>query len=192
MSNTDPRAVEVLDFWFGHTEEARPEWFRKDERFDAEIARLFGALVDEAVAGRLAAWGEASAETALALVILLDQFPRNMHRGSPLAFRGDAAALATARRMVERDMDLALPPVRRAFAYLPFEHAEDLAAQDEAVRLFTLLAAEAPPLADMLDYAHRHRDVIARFGRFPHRNEVLQRQSTPEEIEFLKQPGSRF
>lgn len=189
--STDPRAAEVLDFWFGDTGQPRAEWFRKDERFDAEITRRFGALVDDAVAGRLAAWAGA-ADTALALVVLLDQFPRNMHRGSPLAFRGDALALAAARHIVESGLDQELPPVQRAFAYLPFEHAEDLAAQDEAVQLFTALATQAPALADMLDYAHRHREVIARFGRFPHRNEVLQRVSTTEEIEFLKQPGSRF
>jgi uncharacterized protein (DUF924 family) len=113
-------------------------------------------------------------------------------RGTARAFAGDARALAAASRMVGTRQDESLPPFMRCFGYLPFEHAETLAMQDEAIRLFTRLVDEAPEHADMLDYAHRHRIVIERFGRFPHRNEILGRRSTAEEVAFVKQPGSGF
>jgi uncharacterized protein (DUF924 family) len=184
-------AAEVLDFWFGDADAPREEWFRKDDAFDAQIAERFGRLVERALAGELAAW-QAEPDTALALILLLDQFTRNIFRGSPRAFEGDPVALATARALVATGQDRELPPLPRAFGYMPFEHAEDLAAQDESVRLFTPLAGLSPFLASMLDYAHRHRVIIARFGRFPHRNAVLGRTSTPEEAEFLEQPGSGF
>jgi len=184
-------AQAVLDFWFGDGDAARGEWFRKDAAFDASIRERFGALLERALSGDLPDWQQ-SPETALARIVLLDQFTRNVFRDTPRAFAGDALALAAARRMVADGRDRALSPLRRAFVYLPFEHAEDLAAQDEAVRLFSELAAEKPELADMLDYAQRHHAVIARFGRFPHRNAVLGRASTAEEIAFLEQPGSRF
>ncbi len=189
-------ARSVLDFWFGAPGSAargqsRIEWFRKSEAFDAEIAQRFGPLVEQALCGGLEDWA-ARAESALARILLLDQFTRNAFRGSSRAFAGDALALCAAREMVAAGQDAALEPVQRAFVYLPFEHAEDLAAQDEAVRLFTQLAAEAPALGDMLDYAHRHRAVIARFGRFPHRNAQLGRASTADELAFLREPGSRF
>jgi uncharacterized protein (DUF924 family) len=183
---------EVLRFWFGEGPPyaQRPEWFRKNEAFDREIERRFGPLIQMALQGELQAWSE-SAESALAQVIVLDQFPRNVFRNTPKAFAGDTLALATARRMVANGDDMALEPVRRGFVYMPFEHAEDLQAQHESVRLFTRLDAESPA-AEALDYAHRHRDIVARFGRFPHRNAILGRDSTPEELDFLKQPGSSF
>ena len=181
----------VLAFWFGDTDAPRREWFVKDPAFDAAIELRFGPLVARAQAGGLAHW-QAPPASALALILLLDQFSRNIHRDDARAFAGDAQAFATARALVDAGAERVLPPVRRAFVYLPFEHAEDLACQDEALRLFAALAAEAPALADMLDYAHRHRDVIARFGRFPHRNAVLGRPSSAEELAFLEQPGSRF
>jgi uncharacterized protein (DUF924 family) len=181
----------ILDFWFGAADAPREAWFRKDPAFDAQIADRFGPLVERALAGELGSW-QAAPDTALALILLLDQFTRNIFRGSPRAFAGDPLALATARALVAEGGDRRLPPLQRAFVYLPFEHAEDLAAQDESVRLFTPLAALSPFLAGMLDYAQRHREVIARFGRFPHRNAVLGRPSTPEETEFLQQPGSSF
>lgn len=184
-------AQAVLDFWFGDGDAPREEWFRKDPAFDQRVAARFGPLVERALAGELAGW-QASPDTALALILLLDQFTRNIFRGSPRSFAGDAPALAAARALVASGGDQALPPLHRAFAYMPFEHAEDLAAQDEAVRLFTPLAAQAPYLAEMLDYAHRHRAIVARFGRFPHRNAVLGRVSTAQEAEFLTQPGSGF
>jgi len=190
MITTPPQAQAVLDFWFGDGG-IRAEWFRKDEVFDTQIRERFGPLIERAVAGELLDW-QASPQAALARIVLLDQFTRNVHRGSARAFDGDALALGAARAMVASGWHLALPPVQRCFVYLPFEHAEDLAAQDEALRLFTALAAEAPELESNLDYARRHRVIIERFGRFPHRNAALGRASTPEEIAFLQQPGSGF
>jgi len=181
----------VLDFWFGTGGQVRVEWFRKDPAFDAEIVRRFGPLIDEAVAGGLREW-MAEPLSALARIVVLDQFTRNTRRDSAGAFAGDALALAAAREMVAAGADQRLTPVQRIFVYLPFEHAEDLAAQDEAMQLFTALAQAWPDSRDNLDYAHRHRVIIERFGRFPHRNAALGRASTPEEIEFLKQPGSGF
>ncbi len=185
------KAQEVLDFWFGTSDKIRAEWFRKDPAFDAEIARRFGALIDEAVAGGLRGW-MAEPRSALARIVLLDQFTRNTRRDRADAFAGDALALAAAREMVASGGDQRLSPVQRSFVYLPFEHAEDLAAQDESVRLFTALAQGWPDGESNLDYAHRHRVIIERFGRFPHRNAALGRASTTEETEFLKQPGSGF
>ena len=186
----------VLDFWFGAPGSrefgtVRKAWFSKDAAFDATIRERFGALVERALRGELEAWGD-EPRSALAQILLLDQFTRNAYRGSARSFAGDARALAAATRMVGSRQDEALAPFMRGFVYLPFEHAEGLAMQDEAIRLFTKLANEAPEHADMLDYAHRHRAVIERFGRFPHRNEILGRQSTAEEIAFVKQPGSGF
>jgi uncharacterized protein (DUF924 family) len=187
---------EVLDFWFGAPGSAergrlREFWFRKRDATDRDIAQRFGPLIEQALRGELEAWA-AQPEGALAQVLLLDQFTRNVFRDTPRAFAGDARALRAATAMVGARQDEALPPEQRAFVYLPFEHAEGLAMQDEAVRLFTRLADEAPALTDMLAYAHKHRDVVLRFGRFPHRNEVLGRQSTSAETDFLREPGSRF
>lgn len=190
--NHDAQAV--LDFWFGAPGSPehgidRPEWFRKDPGFDARIRDLFGPLIAAVTAG--ARFGAAPQET-LAAIIVLDQFNRNMHRDTPLAFAGDAQALALAQAMTARGADHGLPVLQRSFVYMPFEHAEDLAVQDRSVRCFEALAIAAPAMRSRLDYAIRHRDVIRRFGRFPHRNEILGRASTPEEITFLTEPGSRF
>jgi uncharacterized protein (DUF924 family) len=181
----------VLDFWFGASTVPRDVWFRKDAAFDAQIAQGFGAAIDAALRGEFDAWA-AQPDSALARLLLLDQFTRNAHRDTPLAFAGDAQALAGARAMVAAGFDGALPALRRVFVYLPFEHAEDLAAQQEALRLFKALSVEAPPLADYEEWARKHHAVIARFGRFPHRNALLGRASTPQEILFLREPGSRF
>ncbi len=193
---TDPDAQAVLEFWFGAEGSAeqgqvRAEWFRKDAAFDALIAQRFGPLVNATLAGGLPD-GAARADVRLAHIVVLDQFTRNIFRDTARAFAGDALALAAARALVAERLDTALRPEQRAFAYLPFEHAESLAEQDESVRLYTELAADAPQLRSMLDYAHKHRAVIVRFGRFPHRNEWLGRASTAEELDFLQQPGSRF
>ncbi|MEO8153019.1 MAG: DUF924 family protein [Rhizobacter sp.] len=186
-------AREVLRFWFGDARPltSRPEWFRKSDDFDREIAQRFGPLIETALRGELAAW-HAEAQTALAQVIVLDQFPRNVFRNTPRAFAGDALALGAARTMLASGQDVQLAPLQRLFAYLPLEHAEDLSAQDESVRRFTRLVAVAPDTQGFLDYARRHHDVIARFGRFPHRNAIVGRISTPEELVFLSQPGSGF
>lgn len=187
--------AEVLAFWFGSADAVDPRWFKRSDAFDAEIDNRFGATVQAALAGRLDAWA-LRPEGVLALIVLLDQFTRNMYRGTPAAFAGDAQALALAQKLVDSGELLRLPPLQRWFATMPLEHAEDLALQQQCVRLFEALAAEVGPhreaLAGALDYARRHRDVVARFGRFPHRNAILGRISTPEEAAFLLQPGSSF
>lgn len=186
-----PAAAEVLDFWFGDADIARPEWFRKDPAFDDLIRQRFGDLIAQALAGGIDDWA-ATPEGALARIVVLDQFPRNVFRDTPRAFAGDRQALAAARALVAAGDDRRLPPRRRSFAYLPFEHAEDRAAQQTAVDLFTALAAEQPDLAEALDWARRHQVVIERFGRFPHRNRVLGRIDSAQEAAFLREPGSRF
>lgn len=196
MPATLPEAQAVLDFWFGapgapEHGQLRPEWFRKDSGFDAVITQRFGARVEAALAGRLADWAT-SADAALARILVLDQFTRNMFRDTAGAFSGDALALAGARAMVAAGQDTTLRPEQRVFVYLPFEHSESLALQEQSVGLYQALAAQAPALANYLDYARRHHAVVARFGRFPHRNELLGRASTAEEAAFLKEPGSRF
>jgi len=192
----DPRAAEVLDFWFGkpgdtHRLQTRPEWFRKDDAFDALIDQRFGPLIDAALRGELVAWA-AQPLSALALIVVLDQFTRNTRRGTAGMFAGDAQALTTARALVKRGDDLRLAGVQRQFVYLPFEHSEALADQLECLRLFAQLGRDEPALAGLLDWARKHHDVVARFGRFPHRNAALGRTSTADELEFLKQPGSGF
>jgi uncharacterized protein (DUF924 family) len=190
-------AQEVRDFWFGAPGSAaagkpRKEWFVKSDAFDEQIKERFGTAITQAVAGGLREWDAEGPQGVLARILVLDQFTRNAYRDTPQSFAGDALALGAARQLADSGAHKQLPPLQRAFAYMPFEHAEDAFMQERAVELFTALAAEHPGFDDMLDYAHRHRGVIARFGRFPHRNEILGRASTQEEIEFLRQPGSRF
>lgn len=188
------QAQAVLDFWFGG-ELPRKEWFQKSEAFDRQIAQRFGAQIAQALEGGLLAWDAEGPQAALARILVLDQFCRNVHRDTPLAFAGDQQGLAAALDLIDAGEDQRLPPFQRAFVYMPLEHAEQLPMQEQAVALFTRLAASEPGnqgLAGMLDYARRHREVIRRFGRFPHRNEILQRASTPAEVAFLKQPGSKF
>jgi uncharacterized protein (DUF924 family) len=187
-------APDVLRFWFGEPGSAeslgsRSLWFTKSAATDALIAAQFGATVEDALLGRHDDWA-ATPRGALALVIVLDQFTRNVFRDTPRAFAGDARALAVATRLVDTARDLALAPMERWFVYMPFEHSERLVDQHESVRLFERLAADG--LEAPLDWARKHFDVVARFGRFPHRNAILGRDSTPEELEFLKQPGSSF
>jgi len=185
----------VLDFWFGPAgapEYGRPRevWFKKSAAFDEEIRAHFLDLHQQAAGGHIEAWN-AAAGSLLALILVLDQFPRNLFRGSSRAFSTDAQALAAAQLGVARGFDRALAPVQRWFVYLPFEHAEDLAMQQRCLELFGDLRGD-PDSAGSMDYARRHFEIIARFGRFPHRNAVLGRASTPEELEFLRQPGSGF
>lgn len=187
----------VLDFWFGapgspEAGQPRRAWFVKKDDFDDAIRTRFGATIGQALAGGLRDWDVAGPQGVLARILVLDQFTRNAYRNTAQSFAGDALALAAARQLVDTGADRALPPLQRAFVYMPFEHAEDAYMQERAVELFGMLAAEHPGFDEMLDYAHRHRGVIARFGRFPHRNEILGRASTPEEADFLRQPGSRF
>ena len=191
--DTDPR--DVVDFWFGaegspERGRARAVWFRKDPAFDDAIRARFGGAVEAALAGAFAAW-DATPEGALARVLLLDQFTRNIFRDTPRAFAGDAQALAAAQAAVARGFDRALDPLQRWFLYLPYEHAEDVAVQRQSLALFEALTRETGD-GEPLEWARRHADVIFRFGRYPHRNEVLGRVSTPEEVAFLREPGSRF
>lgn len=192
-ATNNSRAGEILRFWFGDDAQygkARPQWFRKDPAFDRQIRERFLDLHEEAAAGRLARWIERPAD-ALALVLLLDQFPRNLFRDSARAFACDRLARETAREAIERGYDVGRMPVERLFFYLPFEHSEALEDQAFACRLMETLAA-FPETADVYAYALRHREIIERFGRFPHRNAALGRASTPQESEFLKLPGSGF
>ena len=183
---TDHRASEVLDFWFGAGPErgkSHKRWFEKDAAFDAEVKTRFLPLYERISTQRL--WLEGAAN-CLARIVVLDQFPRNMFRGEARAFGSDALALETARLVLERGYDRAALPVERLFMYLPFEHSESLADQRRACELMQPLGGE------WYDYALRHKAIIERFGRFPHRNAILGRESTPDEIAFLKQPGSGF
>lgn len=182
---------DVLAFWFGAPPHAaRDAWFRKDAAFDASIRDRFGLAIDKALAGAYGDWCM-QAHGALARVLLLDQFTRNAFRDSAKAFAGDARALATAQDALARGYEADLDPCERWFLYMPFEHSEDVAVQRRSVELFAALARE-PGFDGPLDYAKRHAAVIERFGRFPHRNALLGRQSTAEEQAFLRQPGSSF
>lgn len=193
----------LFDWWFGPgrtaAEVARQRhrlWFGYRASQDREAAERFGEEVEQALAGGLDPWGE-HPEGWLALTLLLDQLPRMIHRGTPLAFAGDPRALALAREGLVRGWERDLAPIRQVFAYLPLEHAEDLASQELAVEHFDRLYRQAPAaerelFAGFLDYAERHRRVIARFGRFPHRNAILGRESTAQETAFLAEPGSSF
>ena len=180
---------DVLAFWF---DQPPANWFRKNAAFDAVIRDRFGATIDAALAGGLRDWDEQGATGTLARILVLDQFTRNAWRDTPAAFAGDALALDAARQLVDSGAYLELTPQQRSFAYMPFEHAEDAGMQQLAVDQFTALAADHEGFDEVLDYAHRHRGVIARFGRFPHRNPILGRASTPEELDYLSQPGAGF
>ncbi|BCX17606.1 MAG: membrane protein [Geminicoccaceae bacterium] len=173
----------VLEFWLSADNE--PRWFRADPDFDRLVAEKFGALVPRAAGGAFDGWLDDPWST-LALLLLVDQFPRNVHRGTPLAFAFDAEAREVARAALARGHHLAVPERVRLFFYLPFEHSEDPADQDRAVELCRQLGGEA------LRWAEAHRAVIRRFGRFPHRNAILGRPSTAAETAFLAEPGSSF
>lgn len=194
---------EVLRFWLGaHPLDAQAmqgmqaRWFQKDEAFDAELRRRFLPTIEAARAGRLAHWADAP-EHWLALLIVLDQFPRNAFRGQPGSFASDAQALQVALAGIADGHDQRLPPMARIFCYLPLEHAEDAAMQVRSVALFQGLrdAPDAEPKAFFdvtLDFARKHQDVIDRYGRFPHRNAILGRVSTADEQAYLAQPGAGF
>lgn len=184
---------EILQFWFGEGADygkAHKRWFEKDRTFDAEVKRRFGALHEEMRGGQHRDWLH-EPRSALARIIVLDQFPRHIHRGTALAFSTDAQALDAAKHVLAQGWDRNMLPVERMFAYLPFEHSEALADQDRACELCAPLGAFAET-AEVPRYAEAHRDIVRRFGRFPHRNAALGRPSTAEETEFLKQPGSGF
>ena len=193
-------------FWFGATadEDDEPDivacqsalWWKKQPEVDAEIRLRFAPLVARAAVGELDDW-LARPRGRLALILLTDQFPRNIWRGQAAAFAFDVLALRWTKEVLARGLEGELRPIERVFLYLPLEHSENLADQRESVRLFDALAAAVEPalrtaFAGYLDYARRHLEIIERFGRFPHRNAALGRETSPAEAEFLRQPGSRF
>jgi uncharacterized protein (DUF924 family) len=186
-------ALEVLDFWFGEGAEygkRHKRWFEKNNAFDAEVTERFDSLYEEMLAGKHRDWLE-EPRLCLARIIVLDQFPRHIHRGTARAFSSDTLALEAAKHLVGKGWDRELLAAERMFAYLPFEHSESLEDQERACTLCEALLA-SPEVADTYRYALAHRDIIRRFARFPHRNAALGRASTREEIEFLKEPGSSF
>ncbi len=199
------QAQDLLTLWFDtllekpDQQSVMKRWFSSDPNWDQQLNQQFGELLKQAEAGGLKDW-EQTPESKLALIILLDQLSRNLYRGSAKAFANDPRAVKLAEQMVEQAWDQKLHPLQRLFIYLPFEHSESLAHQDQAIELFDRLKADPSEIvseqkelfAMLLDYAHRHRDVIVKFGRFPHRNARLGRADTPEETEFLKQPGASF
>jgi len=194
---------DILTFWFGEDPAAplarRETWFKKDPAFDAEVTARFGDSLALAPGGAMAEWWH-EPESALAFIILTDQFPRNIHRDTPDAFRFDPLALHCSLTGQARGLDTALSPVMRYFFIMPLMHAESLEIQARSVAAFTALAdacADAPEdvrktLESALDYAKAHRDVVERFGRFPHRNAILGRENTPAEAEYLAKPGAGF
>jgi len=182
MSKTVFRAV--LQFWF---EEAEPrQWFQKDDAFDTEVHRRFAELHAQAVRGELSGWRE-TAEGRLAEIIVLDQFSRNLFRERPEAFAADGMALVLAQEAVAAGADRELETAKRAFLYMPYMHSESVSVHEQAVQLF-----DQPGLEGNLEFELKHKAIIDRFGRYPHRNAVLGRESTEAEIEFLRQPGSSF
>ncbi|MGN2245367.1 DUF924 family protein [Frateuria sp. GZRR35] len=184
-------AQDVLDFWFADENAVR--WFVRDPQFDEVIRTRFGATLEAAIAGALDPWA-LTPHGWLALLIVLDQFSRNVYRGDARAFAQDNRAQALVLEGLERRDDEALAPLQRVFAYLPLEHAEDLGLQWRSVTLFRALALQASPNArgqyeNFLDYARKHCEVITRYGRFPHRNAALGRPSTPDELDYLQEGG---
>jgi uncharacterized protein (DUF924 family) len=196
-------AETILRYWFGTDaadaaiiREKSALWWKKDPKVDEEIRRRFELLLAEEMRGVLESWSTGP-RGHLARILLCDQFPRNMYRGKPGSFMYDARARQLARAALDRDWDRPLRPVERMFVYLPFEHSEDRQNQSLSIRLFTALHDGVSPdlkqtTLNFLDFAKKHHKIIDRFGRYPHRNAILGRASTPEEIEFLKQSDSSY
>lgn len=194
---------EILSFWFGENpDDAQVAaqmaslWWGKERAADEEISQRFGSLVLDAEAGRLSEWLN-TPRGSLALILLTDQFPRAIYRDQPMAFHFDAVARWFCLEGIAHGLDRRLRPIHRVFYYLPLEHAEDLSLQQRCVTLFQTLLDEVPDSAkpsfgNFLQFAQRHQDIIRQFGRFPHRNEVLGRQSSADEAQFLRQPNSSF
>ncbi|WP_160105320.1 DUF924 family protein [Pseudomonas izuensis] len=193
----------LLEWWFGNCESSKEVaaqkgtlWFGKRDSQDLEARERFGGQVEQALAGGLTEWAQCP-EGWLALVLLLDQLPRMLFRDTPKAFSGDIRAQALVAQGIAADFDRQLQPIQRVFILLVFEHCENLEVQNECISRYIELLEQQPEsdralFADYLDYAEKHQRVIAQFGRFPHRNAVLGRESTAQELEFLSKPGSRF
>ena len=188
---------DILMFWFGPLDGeglSAPEqhglWFKSSEETDNTCRKQFGAAVEQAIAGTLDEWAD-SDRGLMALILLLDQFPRNIYRGTPAAFSGDNRSVPLVQQAIAAGRHLQLPLIHRVFIYLPLEHCEDLAVQEQCVALFRDMATATglPQMDDFTRYAAAHRDVIAQFGRFPHRNAVLGRESTPAELEHIATHG---
>jgi uncharacterized protein (DUF924 family) len=193
LRSQDPQANDVLDFWFGPNGvrgKNRSEWFQKNPSFDDVIRVRFLPHYEHAAAGHYLHWMQNPAD-CLALIVTLDQFPRNMFRDSYRSFAADHLARESTRHALKQGFDKEMLPVERMFVYLPLEHSESLADQELCVKLMKELDA-FPETQGMHVWAEKHRVIIARFGRFPHRNVALGRRSTEEEMEFLKEPGSGF
>lgn len=192
---------DILDFWFGKDLKKNPlknvkDWFAKNTDFDADIAEQFTPTLEKIAAGEHADWN-LTAKGSMAYILVTDQFPRNIYRNQPESFSFDTLALTVARHGVAQGFDQELSWIERCFYYLPFEHAEDLETQETSLLAFQNLQRSIPKQYldygdEVYDYAIKHWEIIKRFGRFPHRNLILQRESTPEEIAFLKEPGSSF
>ena len=174
----------ILDFWFKEIEMSA--WWTKNPTFDDEIIRRFSAIHSQAIAGELFHWRK-TAQGSLAEIIVLDQFSRNMFRDQPQSFAFDVQALTLAQIAIEKEFDLQVSAVQRSFIYMPFMHSESSLIHEQAVSLFEKLGIDAT-----LDFEMKHKIIIDRFGRYPHRNDILGRKSTQEEIEFLRQPDSSF
>jgi uncharacterized protein (DUF924 family) len=174
----------ILHFWFEEIDSSL--WFAKDENFDHQVRARFSDVYDKIRNDKTSAWRE-TAEGSLAEIIVLDQFSRNMFRDKPQSFAADLQALQLSMEAVRKGMDQKIPILRRAFIYMPYMHSEDLEVHEEAVKLFSQLGLESN-----LKFELKHKKIIERFGRFPHRNEILNRKSTVEEVEFLKGPNSSF
>lgn len=194
------KVKEILNFWFGEDSEDpfqnQSRWWKKDPDFDREIRERFGADLKKAVDGEFNSWME-TAEGGLALIILLDQFSRNMFRGKPESFMQDNQALEIVQYLIEQGLDQELSPVQRWFLYMPMMHSEDPEIHKKSLTLYKTLWQSGPPklkkaLKSAFNYAEKHAAIVFRFGRYPHRNAILGRKSTPEEEEFLTQPGSSF
>jgi uncharacterized protein (DUF924 family) len=188
-------ATAILDFWFGSPNQPdygkpKPFWFDKQPDIDDKVRTLFLEDYQKAAGGFLDQWIN-TPETCLALILLLDQFPRNMFRNTPQAYATDWEALSIAQQAIAKGFDRQLIPIQRWFIYIPFEHSENLADQRKCIKLFQQLSHD-PESAKAIEAAFKHKEIIARFGRFPHRNEILGRVSTPEEEDFLQEPGSGF
>lgn len=175
---------DILKFWFEELDQK--QWWVKDLELDKEIESRFSGVHKKAISGELDGWRR-SPEGRLAEIIILDQFSRNIYRGKPLSFEYDLLALNLAQETVQTKEDTKLEPIKRLFLYMPYMHSESLEVHNEAVKLFEDLGFESN-----LKFEHAHRDIILKYGRYPHRNEILNRESTKEEMEFLSQPGSSF
>lgn len=192
---------EILEFWFGKDLKKNPlknakDWFTKNPEFDEEIREQFKPTLEKIAAGEHADWN-LSPQGSMAYILVTDQFPRNMFRNLPESFQYDPLALTVLKHGIEQGFDQELSWIERCFYYLPFEHAEDLEMQEASLLAFQNLQRSIPKQYldhgdEVYDYAIKHWEIIKKFGRFPHRNLILQRESTPEEIEFLKKPGSSF